>query len=477
MDDRRSADRGATFAEYAALIVLAALILGGLVTLSVPDRVRAGMSRKICEIFHPGTSSKSCGADTATSADPYKPTQPCTVSTSSTRYGGDIAFASVDVGGGITLIESTDSQGHVTVTAVDDTSAKAVTGAGAGYQWGKAINVGAGVSVNGGGTFRTGDSWTFDNKKQADEFTGEIQKYAYATEAEQTPIFGPAIVGFAYKHSPWAPKVRQPDVVRYSVDFAGAGNGNAGINVGQGKEHEPGSKNEQKGGKHKAGKHAAKSDSGRTGGRKKTDPNLAEGNGEVSFGQQETIENDKKHGTVSATIDVHAKADASGKVAGQSVPEGWEGDGAVKVTSDLHGNIISVDLMRTTTVNGTTTVTTSHLPVTDANRAEVVKDLGLYGASPPLPAHLLWDDLAPTDDPGDAGNDWQRLMYQQAQTTKVTYDTSTSDSPVGASVKAGLVFQLNADRTITGQKLTSAQYLGPPGPDGKRHYQRWKDCK
>lgn len=474
MDGRDEADRGAGVVEYAALIVLAALILGGLASLGMPSKVRTAVSVSLCQILNLGTAQK-CGSTGTPRADPYKPTQPCTVRTTSTKAGGDLAFASVDIGGGITLLESTDSEGHVTVTAVDDTTAKAVAGAGAGYQWGKAINAGANGSIEGGGTFTSGDSWTFDNQKQADQFTNEIQKYALATEAEQAPIFGPAIVGFAYKHSPIAPKVRRPDVVRYSVDFAGAGKGNAGVDPTEGKEHKPGSEN--KGGKHRAGKHAAKSDSGRTAGRVGTDPTIAEGNGELNFGQKETIENDKKHGTVSATIDVHAKASASGDVAGHSVPKGWEGDGGVKVTSDLHGNIISVDLMQTTTVNGKTTVTTSHLPVTDANRVEVVKDLGLYGTSPPLPTHLLWDDLAPTDDPGDAGNDWQRLMYRQAQTSKVTYDTSTSDSAVGASAKAGVVFQLNGDVANTGQKLTSAQYLGAPGPDGKRRYQDWKECK
>lgn len=472
MADRQKADRGAGLAEYAALIVLAALILGGLVALGLPSQVRTGVSGGLCRIFHLG-SSTGCGS-TGTRADPYKPTQPCTVSSSSTRYGGDIAFASVDIGGGVTLLEQKDSQGHVTVTAVEDNDYSVAAGAGVGYQWGKSVNIGADASASGGITIRTGDSWTFNSQKDADKFTGDIKERAYAEEAGEAGGGFDELAVYGWEHTPLAPKIPPPDVTRVSVATNASGSGDAGIHTGKGKEPKPA-------GKHQPGKHAAPSKSGKTDGTKSTEPDIGQANAQVSYSPQATKAVDHKNHTTSYTVDVTASGTVNGDVAGHGVqpnnPVGWTGNGAVKVTLDSHGNVTAVDLTQTTTTNGKTTVTTSHLPVNDSNRQRVVKDLALDGAKPPLPYHLLWSDLAPTEDPGKAGNDFQREMYQHAQTTKVTYDTSSSDTPVAVEAKLGLEFQLGADYSTSDQKVTSAQYLGPPGPDGKRHYQQWKECK
>jgi len=479
----RGDERGAGAVEYAGLVVLAALILGGLVAGVAPGRVSAGLRRTICAVFHPGQSSGQCASTggrrrASGRPDAYKPRQACTVRSSSTRYGGHVTVLSVDIGHGVQLVEQTDSQGHVTVTAVGDRSVKATAGVGAGAQWGKSVNVGGGADAEAGGTIRTGDSWNFDSKKDADEFIGEIKKDAYSKAAEHTGV--PVLAGpaFVYRHSPWRPKVPKPDVSRYSVEFGGKGSVDAGADTGSGKKHKAKSGGKHRVGKHRAGKHRAKDGSVRTDGRKGVNPDLAQGSGEVTFGQQETVEVDHEHHTYSATIDVHQSATANGDVAGKGPdhPVGEESDGAVKVTTDRHGNVIAVDMTQTKTVNGKTTVTTSHLPVTDANRTEVVKDLGLYGANPPLPTHLLWDDLAPTEDPGTAGNDFQREMYRHAQVTKVTYDTSSSSSDGDVEGKLGLEVGLGVEAETEDQRVTGAQYLGPPGPDGKRHYQPWKEC-
>ena len=68
-------DAGAGLAQYAGLVVLAALILGALVALGVPNKLQSGIGTQICEIFqgsdcakpqsndHPGTQTAPGGDD------------------------------------------------------------------------------------------------------------------------------------------------------------------------------------------------------------------------------------------------------------------------------------------------------------------------------------------------------------------------------------------------------------------------------
>src|SRR5262245_41991863 len=55
----RRSDTGAGAAEYAGLVVLAALILGALVAAGVPQKVTPRVSAAICEILHGGAAT--CG--------------------------------------------------------------------------------------------------------------------------------------------------------------------------------------------------------------------------------------------------------------------------------------------------------------------------------------------------------------------------------------------------------------------------------
>ena len=56
-------DGGAGLAEYAGLVVLAALILGALVALGVPGKLQSGIGSQICEIFGDGDCGKTQAND------------------------------------------------------------------------------------------------------------------------------------------------------------------------------------------------------------------------------------------------------------------------------------------------------------------------------------------------------------------------------------------------------------------------------
>jgi len=56
-------DGGAGLAEYAGLVVLAALILGALVALGVPGKLQSGIGTQICEIFQNGDCGKTQSND------------------------------------------------------------------------------------------------------------------------------------------------------------------------------------------------------------------------------------------------------------------------------------------------------------------------------------------------------------------------------------------------------------------------------
>lgn len=474
---RETPDRGAGLAEYAGLIVLAALILGVLVPVIAPQ-VKDNVEYALCKIFNPGHPENCTSPDDKK----YKPTS-CTLNVSTNNYDATLDVEFIRVGKGLSFLRTTtvDNNGKktVTLTAVDNTKLGVQAGIGVGGSKG-GIQAGGNASVSADVKVGIGDSWTFTDKKgdsaesQADHFTNGIREEAVIKSAEHTGPLG-WLGGHAFD-AVAGPDIPDPDVSRYEVSLNG--NGTASLGLGLGGKKQPSSKPPTT----RRGKFNEKYD--KRGGQK-LNPNA---NGSVSVDgsekaivEQYTNDHPGNPGGSAVTFQLTGTFSASENhvVGGNKYSAGTTG--AVKVTKDKNGNITALDLTRMTNNGGKAETVTTHLPVTSAADQQAVRDyllsdLGTKAGQTAL--NLTWDDLAPTNPPGPDANPLQKLLYDKGQTTKQNYTYNSSQNGISGGIKAGpeatLGFGLTS--TGTGQNLTNAEYLGAPGADGVRQYKPYQEC-
>jgi len=451
-------------AEYAGLVVLAALVLGALVPVVVAP-VRDYLDYTICKIF--------AGGDAAQCESPadkkFKPSS-CMLGLSTNTYGGQVDIAFFQIGKDLTFMRTTtvDNNGNktVTVTAVDGQSVGVGTGIGVGVHGG-GVNLGADAEVNANLKIGIGDAWQFtgpDAEKQADNMIGDIREQATIDSVKHTGPLG-WLAGEAYD-AVAGPDIRDSDIDRYEVSVNAGGSVSAGLGLGPGNPKGKHAKNRQDpNAKDKRG------DNGIT-------PNASAGVA-VDGTEKAVVEHNKKTGDTSTTLILSGGANANENHI-------WDGNrwvrnygGMVKVTKNKDGQITALDLTRNTADGGKATWTTTHLPLTNDQDRQAVSDYLLSDAATKegqTALNLTWDDLAPTDPPGPDANPLEKLLYEKGQTTRQNYTYDSSQKDYGATVKLGLKLGANLSIGSTDQKLTDAQYLGAPGADGKREYKNYKEC-
>lgn len=456
-------DRGAAVMEYAALIVLGALILGALVPAVVPS-IKGNVEYALCKIFHPGEASQcESPADKE-----YKPQQ-CMLSRSTNTYGASVEVLFFKVGKDLTFMRTTtvDNDGHkkVVVTAVDNTTLGVGTGVGVGVHGGKAFNLGADATIGADLKIGIGDSWTFDGddpEGKADKFIGDIQEYAGIKAVENSGPLG-WLAGHAYDAIAGPDDLPDPDTTRTEFSLNVNGGVSAGLGIGP----------PNKGGQKPKGKDKYDHRGDNKGYSSNASASL------VVDGSEKGVIEEHSDGSSSVTLML------SGKVTGTEshVTGGHSGSlgstGSIKVSKDKNGTITGMDLTRATIVGGKTTWTTTHLPLTNDKDRQAVADYLISDAGTQLgqtTLNLTWDDMAPTDPPGPDANPLQKLLYEKGQTTKQDYTYDATAQSYGLDVKLGVKLGFGVSATGEEQKLTSAQYLGAPGPDGVRRYKDYKEC-
>jgi len=173
------ADRGAGLAEYAALIVLAGLILGALAVLVVPH-LEAGMRQTLCSIFHvehcPGP------ARPPRRAEPPQPTtgQARCVRDQHISYveaQGDVRPRIVGVRGGMRWTTTTRTISHgpgkpATYEVTLQSWKEAAVEAGL-----KGDKLPVDAMAYAGLNATEGKTWTFDSKQAADDFQKKVPRY------------------------------------------------------------------------------------------------------------------------------------------------------------------------------------------------------------------------------------------------------------------------------------------------------------
>ncbi|HXE45447.1 MAG TPA: hypothetical protein VN635_09620 [Conexibacter sp.] len=154
--------RGQATSEYAALVLLVAVVLAlaaGLTSGGVGGQVLAGIQRGICRV-------------TGTICPPPEPPRPdlapCPVERTTRRESLDGAFDVVRLGKSGTLTAVRTSDGRVTVTLADGATVGAglVLGFGLGAEGDHELEARAGVSAR----VEAGRSWTFPNEPAAHAF-------------------------------------------------------------------------------------------------------------------------------------------------------------------------------------------------------------------------------------------------------------------------------------------------------------------
>lgn len=472
---RERRERGAGTAEYAGLVVLAALILGVLVPVVVPplkDHVAYGL----CRILHAGDASRCESPD----AKRYKPPG-CMLGLSTDTYGGSVEVLFFKVGKDLTFMRSStvDNTGKktVTVTAVDNTTLGVGTGIGVGVHGGKVINAGADASIGADVKVGIGDAWTFKGEHaegDADHFIGDIREKAAIKSVEHTGPVG-WLAGHAYDAAA-GPDIPDSDISRTEFSVNANGGVNAGLGIGppdpKGKHRKQPPQTKPKTRKQKFEEKYDK-----RGKEYGVTPNANAGV-QIDGSEKGVIEH-KKNGETSATLMLSGSGTASEThvVGGHRKTKGYTG--MIKVTKDKHGTITSMDLTRATTSGGHAQWVTTHLPLTnDADRQAVANYLSsdAYTKLGQKTLNLTWDDMAPTKPPGPAATPLEKLLYDKGQTTKQDYTYDASQTDVGVNVKLGVKLGLGASISNADQKLTGARYLGAPGADGVRRYQNYKEC-
>jgi hypothetical protein len=467
--ERRS-DAGASAKEYAALIAVAALMLGVLFSVVSPGTFGADVEYALCKLFAADDSECESRHDRA-----LKPN--CLAGLTSDSYGGSVEVAIFSVGRDYGFLKFTtigpDGKKTVKVMAIKGVSGGVGTGVGVGINAGKIFNVGADASVDATLRVGAGDGWVFDGPNAEDDanaFMNDIkEQYSIDAVKENGGLLG-SIGGNIYDAFA-GPDIPEPTIQRYEGQLDITGSLTAGLGIG------PRDKPEYVGRHRKENWQDKLPDSRGSNG---VTPNL---NAYVGISGTEKViyEDDKKTGDTSMTFMLTGEVNYGENHLVPGAQGRANATGAMTITKDKNGNIKSASFTQVHIVNGKATTVTTTLPITtDAERATLAEYLlnpfNTGGPGGQL-LSLTWDDMAPTEPPGEGAHPLQQLLYDKGKTSKVTYDYDQSDASYGANVKLGLKLGANYAVSNSGRQVTDAQYLGAQGPGGTREWKDFEECQ
>ncbi len=188
--------RGQATIEYAALLLLVALVLAAgawvVVDPGISRGVLDGMRRALCEI-----SGLGCPADSAR--------QPCVVKSRGDRDSASVTVVVVRVGADAAVLRELRSDGTVAVTLLEGGSAGAEIGLGAGVDLGRSLALGGELRASAIAGLGGGRTWIVPNAAAADRLVKDLGQ-------RRRPIVdGP--LGLVRKALGKGPDVREPDII------------------------------------------------------------------------------------------------------------------------------------------------------------------------------------------------------------------------------------------------------------------------
>lgn len=488
----RSSD-GQVQLEYVALLLLVAGIVGALILTPIPSRIADGIRAAVCKVV----GGQNCGTTEPIARRPHKYYQPekCMVSKSKDTYGGSVSVAFIEVGMDVTFIRQEFSNGKVRLTAMGSNSVGAVTGIGAEVSFGKVLNAGAEVEASAGLKIQAGDTWVFDSPKAADRFIENYRAtYVQEAVANSNPVFN--AIDWAWDGITGGPDITEPTITRQSISLKVAANGNAGLGVevpgivsndqraprgggddGSGSDPDSGSDGDASGADGSSGdsqNDGNNNDPHAQDERPVVSPGLEAGAGVNATGKV-IVSHNHKTGERSVTYKLGGGAEAGVSYIVGNSDVNASVTGAMRITRNKNGQVVSVRFTRATTVNGETSIVRTELAVDNPRQRKIVTRWLGSNNDAATTAQLTWDSMVPTERPAPQASPFQRLMYREAEATKTTYSSSTNAQQIGAEVKYGLVLGAEVHHLSKSLNVESSEYLGAPR-DGSRGYVTYEEC-
>lgn len=467
--DQRLRDLGANALEVVGLTIVVAGVLAGL-AVGFGGSLADGVAVAVCRVVRAGDTA---GCETPGDEN-YKPV--CTTARSSGTAGLKVDVAFVNVSADYTLMKTVT---YDPVTGEKTVKVTAIKGKGVGLGTGVGANTHAGLANAGGGLSgdlnvkgSVGESWSFTGKDaegEADALIGDLkEQYNIDAVKENGGLVG--LVGAGAYDTVAGPDIPEPNVHTYEAELGASGSGNLGGTLGP--------KTKPRGGKHAEGKHAK--GKGPKHAKKGPEPEVtggAEARVTVDYSEKVTYEVDDKTGDESATIMLKVGGTGGGQLGPYDKRSRVEYAGSMKVTKGPDGKLKSVTLTWVEIVDGKATMTTTEIPTTTDKDREIVRDkLATLAGAGETAAAFMGDGLVPTEDPGEDGDPFQKLLYDKGRTSKVDYAYDRSDKNYGVNVKLGLKAGVGVGITGSSEKATGARYLGAPGPDGTRRFKNYEEC-
>lgn len=484
-------ERGATALEYIGIIVIAALVVGavtaGIISNGGKERIEQALCKAIATITQSGAS---CSSEPA--KDPYVPDK-CLVSSETTKQGGGISIAIVDIKNEGGLIIKKYSDGSATVTATEDLYGGVSTGIGA-KAYGPNKGIGAEADAGAGAAIKAGSTWNVP-ADQADEFARKVQEWRNEAKVDAVlntnPVtaFGNWVVDSVTEQPPAPP---MPDEVELSLTTSGELSGSAGI------------------------------------------PTIAGVDGKVKLDDGWKGKYNNKNGNITISREIKGSLSANGDLLNYTGGAGGSVTTIQSVTIDKDGNV--VNFTETHTVDGYLKdgfngnsdpkpkgPKDGHGGRPDENaKPPAGSDGGKKGPSPTIKikdgeqagqsvvftnsldlkpgtsdyenerntvlAHVGLSNVGPgvgridsatqvdLRNPSDYDTPMRDLMQRKAQVTMSTFDTAEAAQEYGAEIKLGLKLGGNYKNSSSRTQATSTQYLSAPDADGRRTYRDNPNC-
>jgi YD repeat-containing protein len=470
--ERARRDGGAAAIEYAALLVVASLLMTALLAF-VPNPVEPEVRAALCRLFG--------GTDCTAGAYEYKPpASSCVVGSDSKKAGASVTVFSVKVGDNVQLVRTTYADGTVRMTLVPiDLKVGVETGVGGKVQVGKGGFGGdLGVKVEGSLNYKYGDTWVFPNGEAADQWTAIMQAEIANSVAEAAGIGG-YIFDTTVK---WLgrpeddPRRHEPEISQHEIGVEGALKGAVGFGP------------------------LSADDSGK----KKSVTDIGTGlDIEGSVGASVLVTNDNSgkpedgYPVTSYTFQVKGSIKGGAKVLGYGPGGERSYTGQTKVTYDKDGRLKSITWVSTQETNDSeayknpgkangsvkdtdkqVSVTTTTVNFDDSNRA--IGENWLRQNAFLMPGQTAFNAVdqngaVVTHEPGPNADPMDRLVYDQGRVTRNVYAGDVDETKVGISVAAEVKFGIEGGVETEEQKLVDSQYLGPP-QNGQRTFQQWTEC-
>ncbi|MDN3356887.1 hypothetical protein [Actinomadura sp. DC4] len=473
MCERRRTDRGASTIEYVALLLIVALIVAA-ATLVIPNPVGDEAKVALCKIFNAVSGGTG---DCERKPFTYKPpTAACVTGQDSSKIGGSVTVFSVKVGENFQLLRITTADGRVKVMVVPVDYRLGVVGK-EGLKFnvgGKDYGLHAGGNVEGAVGLKYGDTWSFANAKDADDFVGKMKLDWGRREAER---LSPLVWGVD-KITGWKPSTRDPDSRQWDVNVEGLASFGA------------------KFGKFQTGENGEKSvtDIG-TG--VEVEGKIGDGVSIIKDDHNPTNPSDPSYPRTSVVFTVQGSVKGGGKALGYGPSGSVSYVGQTKVTRDKDGKLVSITWVTTHEESGSegykvpgkkkgseknsekkVTTTTTTVGFDDSTRA--IGDQWILDNAFLMPLQTVRNAFDPsggysTRDPGPGASPFDKLIYEQGVVTRNTYAGDVDEYGIGLEAGEGFTFGIDAGYEHDRTHLVASEYLEGP-QNGQRNFVQWPEC-